>query len=72
MWSSGIDGLRRLWCQWTSEEAKETIRKNVFEKKKHDARERWIEKLRSVAEIELLEKGIVEFVRLNPYENPDR
>ena len=53
------------------EEAQETIRKNVFEKKKHDARERWIEKLRAVAEIELLEKGIAEFVKLNPYQAPN-
>ena len=53
------------------EEAKETIRKNLFEKKKHDARERWIEKLRAVAEIELVEKGIAEFVKLNPYQAPN-
>lgn len=54
------------------EEAKETIRKNVFEKKKHDARERWIEKLRAVAEIQILEKGVAEFVKLNPYQEPSR
>jgi len=53
------------------EEAKETIRRNLFEKKKHDARERWIEKLRAVAEIEILAGGVAAFVKANPYEDPN-
>ena len=52
------------------EEAREKIASTLLEKKKHDARERWIEKLREVAEIEILESGVAEFVKSNPYEEP--
>lgn len=52
------------------EEAREKIRTTLLEKKRHDARERWIEKLREAGEIEVLERGVSEFVKLNPYQEP--
>ena len=54
------------------DEAGEKIRTTLLEKKKHDARERWIEKLREAAEIEVLEPGVAEFVKLNPYQEPTK
>jgi parvulin-like peptidyl-prolyl isomerase len=53
------------------EEAREKIQSNLLEKKKHDARERWIEKLREAGEIEILDAGVAEFVKLNPYQDPN-
>lgn len=52
------------------EEAREKIRTTLLEKKKHDARERWIAKLREAGQIEINEAGIEAFVKLNPYEGP--
>jgi hypothetical protein len=54
------------------EEAGEKIKATLLEKKKHDARERWIEKLREAGEIEILEGGVKEFVKANPYEDPNK
>jgi parvulin-like peptidyl-prolyl isomerase len=54
------------------EEAREKIRATLLEKKKHDARERWIEKLREAGEIEILEAGVKEFVKANPYQDPNQ
>ncbi|MGK2855875.1 MAG: peptidylprolyl isomerase [Thermoanaerobaculia bacterium] len=53
------------------EEAKEKLRTNLLEKKKHDAREIWIGKLREAADIEISEKGIKAYVKANPYEDPN-
>ena len=53
------------------EEAREKIRTNLLEKKKHDARQRWIEKLREAGEIEVLKVGVDAFVKANPYEDPN-
>jgi len=52
------------------EEAREKIKTTLLEKKRHDARERWIEKLREAGEIEIVESGVKEFVKLNPYQEP--
>lgn len=49
------------------EEVKEKLRKNLLEKKKHDAREFWIAKLRKASEIKVLDKGVASFVVANPY-----
>jgi len=54
------------------DEAREKIKATLLEKKKHDARERWIEKLREAGEIEILEGGVKEFVKANPYEEPKK
>jgi hypothetical protein len=54
------------------EEARAKIESTLLEKKKHDARAYWIEKLREAAEIEILEAGVAEFVKLNPYQEPMR
>ncbi len=53
------------------EEAKEKLRANLLEKKKHDARAIWIEKLRKAADIRISEAGIGAFVKSNPYEDPN-
>jgi parvulin-like peptidyl-prolyl isomerase len=53
------------------DEAKEKIRTSVLEKKKHDARQVWIRKLREAGEIEILEAGIAAYVKANPYEDPN-
>ena len=47
------------------EDAKETIRKQVFETKKHDARAVWVRKLREAAAIRVSNAGIRAFVRAN-------
>lgn len=54
------------------EEAREKIKTTLLEKKRHDARERWIEKLREAGEIEIVESGVKEFVKLNPYQEPSK
>lgn len=54
------------------DEAKEKLRTTLLEKKKHDAREYWIEKLRAAGEIEIFEKGVKAFVAANPYEEPKK
>lgn len=53
------------------EEAKEKLRTNLLEKKKHDAREIWIGKLREAADIEISEKGMKAYVKANPYQDPN-
>lgn len=54
------------------EEARAKIEKTLLEKKKHDAREVWIEKLREAGEIELLSNGIKAFVDANPYDDSNK
>jgi len=52
------------------DEAKEALQKGLFEKRKHDAREIWIGKLREVADVTISEKGLAAYVKANPYEEP--
>ena len=54
------------------DDAKDRVRKTLLEKKKHDAREFWIQKLREASEIEVLDPGITAFVAANPYEDPPK
>ncbi len=53
------------------EEAKERLRTNLLEKKKHDARAVWIEKLREASDIRVEERGMKAFVKANPYQDPN-
>lgn len=54
------------------DEAREKIKATLLEKKKHDAREIWIAKLREASEIEVIAEGIKAFVLANPYEDPNK
>ena len=54
----------------TFDEAKERLAKTILEKKKHDAREAWIAKLRKAGEIAIDDKAIKAFVAANPFEAP--
>jgi len=51
------------------DEAKEKLRANLLEKRKHDAREVWIGKLREAADIRIVESGLKAFVKANPYQD---
>lgn len=53
------------------DEAKEKLRANLLEKRKHDAREVWIGKLREAADIRIVESGLKAFVKANPYQDPN-
>ncbi|HEX7707900.1 MAG TPA: peptidylprolyl isomerase [Thermoanaerobaculia bacterium] len=54
------------------EEAKQKIHESMFEKKKHDARQIWIEKLRDAGEITVDDAAIASYVQANPYEAPNQ
>jgi len=54
------------------DEVKEKLSVKVLEKKKHDAREYWIAKLRKAGRVEILEPAVKAFVAANPYKNPER
>ena len=52
------------------EEVKASIKENLFEKKKHDAREYWIKKLRDAARVDVHAAAIKSFIEEKPYKQP--
>ncbi|MBK5260459.1 MAG: peptidyl-prolyl cis-trans isomerase [Thermoanaerobaculia bacterium] len=56
----------------TFDEVKDKLRSNLLDKKKHDAREFWIAKLRKASEIKVLDEGVKSFVVANPYTVPGK